>query len=257
MHSGKECVLELEPVKSDFIILRSADDNQELPINRFKLNGTQRGSDYIFDDGSKIRTCEHVLAAVTGCGIWKDLKITVHGGEMPSLDGCADILSQAILNNSTNNDEKIIPLNLKTPVIISTDDKKRFVAAFPDDKELFINYSVEYEYIGAQIFDYTATPDNFLKDLSRARTFAYERDINYLKSHGLAMGGSLENAIVVGEKIQAKDGLRWDNEFVRHKILDLTGDLASIGRPINAHIFALRAGHELHLKLAEKIKEMF
>ena len=71
------------------------------------------------------------------------------------------------------------------------------------------------------------------------------------------MGGSLENAIVVGEKIQAKDGLRWDNEFVRHKILDLTGDFASIGRPINAHIFALRAGHELHLKLAEKIKEMF
>ena len=77
-----------------------------------------------------------------------------------------------------------------------------------------------------------------------------------MRSHGMALGGSLDNAIVVGEKIQAKGGLRWKDEFVRHKVLDLIGDLASLGRPLNAHIIAMRAGHELHLKLAEKLKAM-
>ena len=82
-----------------------------------------------------------------------------------------------------------------------------------------------------------------------------ESEINYLRSQGLALGGSLDNAIVVGEKIQARGGLRWPDEFVRHKILDLIGDLASLGGVVNAHIIACRAGHDLHLKLVEKLKQ--
>ena len=81
-------------------------------------------------------------------------------------------------------------------------------------------------------------------------------EVEYLRSHGMALGGSLDNAILVGEKIQAKDGLRWPDEFVRHKILDLIGDLASLGRPLNAHVIACRAGHELHLKFAEELKKI-
>ena len=76
----------------------------------------------------------------------------------------------------------------------------------------------------------------------------------YLRSQGMALGGSLDNAIVVGKEIQASGGLHWENEFVRHKILDLIGDLAALGKPLKAHIIAMKAGHELHLKLTEKLK---
>ena len=81
-----------------------------------------------------------------------------------------------------------------------------------------------------------------------------QSDIDYLRSHGMALGGSLDNAIVIGETIQAKGGLRWPDEFVRHKVLDILGDLAAVGRPLNAHIIAVKAGHELHLKLAEILR---
>ncbi len=80
------------------------------------------------------------------------------------------------------------------------------------------------------------------------------RDIEYLRSQGMALGGTLDNAIAVGETIQAKGGLHWPDEFARHKVLDIIGDLAAAGRPINAHIIAVKAGHELHLKLAEKLR---
>ena len=253
LHSGKICNLKIEPCESDKIILNG------LEINKFELDGSSRGSDYIFPDGTKIRTCEHVLSALTGCGIWFNVKINVDGGEMPALDGCAELLSGEILKNSetvsAENKNKI--LRITKPIIIR-ENNKRFVAAFPTDdseEKLLINYMVEYDYIGAQILDFEYSPENYIKNISRARTFAYERDINYLRSHGMAMGGNLENAILVGEKITASGGLRWPDEFVRHKILDLIGDLTAVGVPIYAHIIALRAGHDLHLKLAKKIRE--
>ncbi len=259
LHSGRECELLIEPYDCEEILMRS--ENNELPLSKFELNGTNRGSDYIFPDGSKIKTCEHVLSALTGMGIYSGARITVTGGEMPALDGCGKLLSGEILKHSVDDD----PFAINGPllkegtqdsggVIVSTEDKKRFVAAFPSDR-LHITYTVEYDFIGTQIFDYEHSPKNYYENIASARTFAMEADINYLRSHGMALGGSLDNAIVVGEKIQAKGGLRWENEFVRHKVLDLIGDLASIGRPFNAHIIACRAGHELHLKLAEKLRQ--
>ena len=95
---------------------------------------------------------------------------------------------------------------------------------------------------------------NYADDIAPARTFAMKRDIEYLRSHGMALGGSLKNAIVIGESIEAEGGLRWQNEFVRHKVLDLIGDLYSVGCPLKAHVIAMRAGHDLHLRLAEKMK---
>ena len=267
LHSGKECELLIEPYDCGEILMRS--ENNELPLSKFALNGTNRGSDYIFPDGSKIKTCEHVLSALTGMGIWSGARITVKGGEMPALDGCGKILSEEILKHSVDDNPLAISwpsppcqgaqesetegLKINNSVIVSTEDKKRFVAAFPSDR-LYITYTVEYDFIGAQIFDYEHSPKNYYENIASARTFAMESEINYLRSHGMALGGSLDNAIAVGEKIQAKGGLRWENEFVRHTVLDLIGDLASIGRPLNAHIIACRAGHELHLKLAEKLR---
>ena len=254
LHSGKECELLIEPYACEEILMRSGDN--ELPLSKFSTSGLNLGSDYIFPNGSKIRTCEHVLSALTGLGIFSGARLTVKGGEMPAFDGCAEYLSKEIMKHSSpDENEKLKALDIKSPVEVKSGDYKRFVAAFPCDC-LRVTYMVEYDFIGAQIFDYVASPENYLENIAPARTFAMESDINYLRSHGMALGGSLDNAIVVGEKIQAKNGLRWPDEFVRHKILDLIGDMASIGRPLNAHIIACRAGHELHLKLAEELKKL-
>ncbi|MBR0203124.1 MAG: UDP-3-O-acyl-N-acetylglucosamine deacetylase [Synergistaceae bacterium] len=251
LHSGKECELIIEPCDSPEIIMNN------VPISKFRTNGSNRGSDYIFGseiESEKIMTCEHVLSALAGLDIFSGVKLTVRGGEMPALDGCADRVCSEILKHCEGSENANV-IELTQPIIIYG-NKNRFVAAFPCN-EFHVTYSVEYKYIGCQIMDYTHSPENYLSEISRARTFAYESDIEYLRSHGMALGGTLDNAIVIGEhEIKASGGLRFANEFVRHKILDLIGDLASLGKKINAHIIAVRAGHELHLRLAEKIKNL-
>ena len=246
LHSGKDCKLVIEPYDTPVILMNN------FPITKFSLNGTNRGSDYIFPDGTRIRTCEHVLSALTGLNIFSGVKITVEGEEMPALDGCSRQVCDEILANSIESEEPEA-LKISEPVIISTDDKKRFVAAFPSDK-LHISYMVEYNFVGAQLIDYDHSPKKYFDEIASARTFAMKADFDYLRSKGLALGGNLENAILIDEEIHASGGLRWPDEFVRHKVLDLIGDLTSLGKPLHAHVIALRAGHELHLKLAEKIK---
>ena len=248
LHSGKECSVELEPCDWPEILVFDS------PLRLLKTEGTNRGSDYILPDGTKIRTFEHLLSALTGLEIFSGLRIIVDGGEIPALDGCSGEFSAEILKHSAQSDP-VSPVELSRPVIVSNIDRTRFVAAFPYSEGLKITYSVEYNYAGTFIFDYTQNPQNYVKEIARARTFAMKSDIEYLRSHGMALGGSLDNAILIDEnEIQAKGGLRWPNELVRHKVLDIIGDLASVGRPLKAHIIAVRAGHELHLRLAEKLK---
>lgn len=252
LHSGRECELTIEPCDSPEVIL-SAGTN-ELPVSELALSGTNRGSDYIFPDGTRIRTCEHVLSALYGMGIYSGVRVMVKGGEMPALDGCSRTVCDEILKHSAQSQAKTGSLTLKSPVMIYGTDPARYIAAFPYDC-LRISYIVEYKYIGSQVYDYVHAPESYYDGISRARTFAMKSDIDYLLSHGMALGGSLDNAIVVGEKIEASGGLRWPDEFVRHKVLDLLGDLAAVGKPINAHIIAMKAGHELHLKLSERLRE--
>ncbi|MBQ3457590.1 MAG: UDP-3-O-[Synergistaceae bacterium] len=250
LHSGKECQVELEPCGAPEVLI------SDYPLRLLKTEGTNRGSDYIFPDGTKIRTFEHLLSALAGLEIFSGVRVSVEGGEIPAIDGSAESFCAEILKNSENC-EPVSPVEISEPLIVSNADKTRFVAAFPDSDGLRITYSVEYNYVGAYIFDYVQSPENYVREISRARTFAMKSDVDYLRSHGMALGGSLDNAILIDEnEIHAKGGLRWENELVRHKVLDLIGDLASIGRPLKAHVIAMRAGHELHLKFAEKLKEL-
>ena len=278
LHSGKDCILTIEPCDSQEVLLRSG--NNELPLRELSLSGTNRGSDYIYPDGTRVRTCEHVFSALAGLGIWSGVRLTVEGGEMPALDGCSRTVCDELLKHSAHDDVKHEAVNLAEAVSVHSDellkhsahdsvkyeavnlaeavsvygeDRSRFVAALPY-QGLQITYIVEYEYIGAQILDFVSSPEGYIEEIASARTFAMQRDIDYLRAHGMALGGSLENAIVVGESVQAKGGLHWPDEFVRHKVLDIIGDLAAVGRPVNAHIIAVKAGHELHLKLADKLR---
>ena len=263
LHSGKDCRVKIEPCESEFVLLRSGENEEnESEICSLRNSGSARGSDYIFENGERVRTCEHVLSAFAGLGIWRDARITVEGGEMPALDGCAEKITQQILSHSLeleDVDEQTF-LRVDSPLIVHDDNNcNRFAAYFPDSSNrLLITCCVSYKIVGSELFDFDCTPENFCGEISRARTFAMLSDIEYLRSHGMALGGSLENAILIDDvkcEILASGGLRWSDEFARHKVLDLIGDLASLGRKLSGHVIAVRAGHELHLKLANLIKQ--
>ncbi|MBQ7543539.1 MAG: UDP-3-O-acyl-N-acetylglucosamine deacetylase [Synergistaceae bacterium] len=243
LHSGQDCRLTIEPCDSPCIMMNG------YPLRELSLCGTNRGSDYIYPDGTRIRTCEHVLSALAGLGIWSGVSLTVEGGEMPALDGCSRTVCDELLRHSEDS-EPAEAASLTEAVCVYGTDRTRFVAALPGDT-FRITYVVDYDFVGTQFFEYSG---NYYDEISQARTFAMKRDIDYLRSHGMALGGSLDNAIVVGETIEAKGGLRWPDEFVRHKVLDLIGDLAAVGHPVNAHVIAVKAGHELHLQLAERLR---
>ncbi len=251
LHTGLETELSIEPCDSPHIMMSLR--GEEMPLHMLKCEGVRRSSDYVFPSGQVLRTCEHVLSALCGTGIYSGVRVSADGGEMPALDGCAKTLCAEILSHSVIDGKDIPRVKISSPVIVSNDDMTRFVCAFPAD-EFHITYAAEYDTVGTQIYDFRGS-DDYAADIAPARTFAYEREIEYLRSHGMALGGSLDNAVLIGEdRIIASGGLRWPDEFVRHKILDLIGDLASVGFPLNAHIIAVRAGHELHLKLADKLK---
>lgn len=251
LHSGKECGVTLEAYDTSEVMMRVSDE--ECVLSKLSSDGTMRGSDYIFPSGERVRTCEHVLSALSGLEIYSGVRITVEGGEMPALDGCSRVVCEEIMRNSIEDGEKLPYVTIREPLIVSSEGGKRFVAVFPAD-EFHVTYTVEYEKVGVQTLDYVSGKTDYAEEIAPARTFAMKRDIEYLRAHGMALGGSLKNAVLIGEVIEADGGLRWPDEFVRHKVLDIMGDIYSVGYPLKAHVIAMRAGHELHLRLAEKMK---
>ena len=252
LHSGRDFCLSIEP--SDETLSLEA-DGVCLPISKLALDGTGRGSDLVFPDGKRVRTCEHVLSALVGLGIWQG-KISVMGDlpmEMPGLDGCSLDLADEIKKKSAPSErENPLPFALKYPVHVG--NNARFVVALPS-ASLHVTYVIDYDVtpIGTQILDYDGA--DYLREIAPARTFAIRADVEALRAAGLALGGSLENAILVDETgVETAGGLRFHNEFVRHKILDLLGDLACLGRPLLAHVVAVRAGHVQHLQLVERLR---
>ncbi|MDR2137073.1 MAG: UDP-3-O-acyl-N-acetylglucosamine deacetylase [Synergistaceae bacterium] len=269
LHSGLECALSIEP--SDEALSLEI-EGQRFFLSRLALSGTGRGTDLIFPDGKRVRTCEHVLSALVGLGVWQ-AKLTLTGPgiagpesglEMPGLDGCALDLAREVL-------EKSIPVQGPAPFRLScpirAGDSSRFVIALPSPS-FRITYVIDYDAapIGTQIFDYLA-PDagadadsersggDYLREIAPARTFVLRKDVEALRAAGLALGGSLDNAILVDEGgVETAGGLRFRDEFARHKVLDLLGDLANLGRPLAAHLVAVRAGHAQHLQMVEKLR---
>jgi UDP-3-O-[3-hydroxymyristoyl] N-acetylglucosamine deacetylase len=269
LHSGRDWGLSIEP--SDEALSLEA-GGERLPLSRMALEGTGRGSDLIFPDGKRVRTCEHVLSALVGSGVWQ-AKLVVTGAvreagldfnlgldsnlEMPGLDGCAASLAEEIAEKSVPSSEGPPPLKLQYPV--HAGDSSRFVVALPSPS-FRVTYVIDYDAapIGTQIFDYERSSQgetDYLREIAPARTFAMRSEVEALRAAGLALGGSLDNAVLVDETgVETAGGLRFSDEFVRHKTLDLLGDLANLGRPLVAHVIAVRGGHVQHLQLVERLR---
>jgi UDP-3-O-[3-hydroxymyristoyl] N-acetylglucosamine deacetylase len=145
-------------------------------------------------------------------------------------------------------------LKIVRPIMISRGDKR--IALYPSE-HFKVTYSISYDHplLRHQSRTLRITEESFIEELAPARTFTFLKDVEMLRQNGLALGGSLENAVVLGETGVLNNALRFEDEFVRHKMLDAVGDLALVGYPVIGHLFAHRAGHALHTEFAAKILE--
>jgi len=201
----------------------------------------------------QIHTVEHIMAAICGLGI-DNLDIEITNNEIPGFDGSAKVIVDALIEAGLKEQEEGKSyISLREPVFIQGENAS--IVALPS-AEFRISYTLSYEglpLLRSGYLDYKYNPDYFQSEIAPARTFCLEEEADDLQGKGLGAGANYENTLVVGKKGVIKNKLRFEDEFVRHKILDLIGDLYLLGYPLKAHIIAIKSGHELNLKLLKKI----
>lgn len=254
LHSGEKIHLKLIPApeRSGILFCRTDLGRRLIPANAAHVVSTHL-STTIGVEGATVQTIEHLLAAIAAFGI-DNLIIELDGPEVPILDGSAapfaELLSEAGVFHQKR-ERRIV--QLIEPVTVS--EKGKHVTIYPSST-FEISYEIRFDHplILSQTYCYQHSPETFVTEIAPARTFGFLKDVQMLQSMGLARGGSLENAIVIGEEqVLNEEGLRFSDEFVRHKILDLIGDLSLLGMPILGRIEAVCSGHMLHAKLIKEI----
>jgi UDP-3-O-[3-hydroxymyristoyl] N-acetylglucosamine deacetylase len=257
LHSGIYTTVELHPVPAGRGITFVRSDLGGLRIPALQASTTALDhATTVGKDDVQVGTVEHLLAAIMACGI-TDVDIHIDGPEVPIIDGSSLPFMHLIDAAGTRELGAEIPvLRLREPVEIVDGEKSiRIVPA----SRLVIKYRIDFDHpvIGRQAmqfdFDDDRGHDNFLRKIAPARTFGFMRDVEKLRAAGLARGGSVENAIVLDDRGVMNGPLRFKDEFVRHKILDLIGDLALVGAPIAGEITAHRAGHAMHSAFVAKL----
>lgn len=248
LHSGKQVAMALCPAAEDtgiIFAIRNGSGNAFLTPNPSLV--VETGLATTLGNGTdSVATVEHLLAAIRGMGI-DNIKIEVEGSELPIMDGSAAsfvyLLKQAGLRRQSR--PKTV-LAIKKPVSFEQDGK--FIKAFPHDG-FFVDYTIDFAHplIGRQTMSMEITPEDFSGKLAKARTFGFLKEVEYLHANGLALGGSLDNAVVLDEYgVVNSEGLRFEDEFIRHKMLDFVGDMAILGLPLQGRFEVFASGHALN-----------
>jgi UDP-3-O-[3-hydroxymyristoyl] N-acetylglucosamine deacetylase len=253
LHSGNKVTLSLKPAAADFgIRFRRTDiGHLEVPATVHNLAGIQLATGLAREEVS-VETVEHLLAALVSMGV-DNVIVELSSPEVPIMDGSAAPFIYLIQEAGVKRLQTARKyLKIIRPISISRGDKR--IALYPSD-HFKVTYSVSYDHplLRHQSRTIRVTEETFIEDIAPARTFTFLKDVEMLRQNGLALGGSLENAIVLGETGVLNNALRFEDEFVRHKILDAIGDLALVGYPVIGHLVAHRAGHALHTEFAAKI----
>lgn len=257
LHSGEDAVIRLKQAAADTgIVFYRSDLDQKIKIKAEPesvvnlIRNTTIGSSKFKE--AKISTVEHLMAAVWGTGI-DNLIIEVSGPEIPVIDGSAypyykQIMDQGVIEQESA--KKIFKID--SPIYARQDDS--YITVLPYDG-FKISYTLDYEHpvIGSSYFEFDAAELDFAENIAKARTFGFASEVKKLHEQGLALGGSLDNAVLIDDQ-ETVNQRRFENEFVRHKILDVIGDMFLNGR-INGHIIAVKSGHRLHVNLAAEIKK--
>jgi len=253
LHSGARVELRLRPAPPDSgIVFRRLDrDGAEVPARQQYLTRSDLATT-LSKDNVSVRTVEHILAAAGGLGI-DNLIVEVDGQEVPILDGSAAPF--IYLMHEAGVRQQQAPrqfIKILEPIRIEAENK--FVAVYPSDR-FKISYTIDFDHplIGEQRQTFVISPRCFTEQIAPARTFGFLREVETLRKNGFALGGSMDNAVVIGDNSILNNQLRFQDEFVRHKILDAIGDLMLLGTPLLGHVVAYRAGHSLHAGLVEEV----
>ncbi len=249
LHKGSPVKLKLEPLESNSgIVFYRSDVDVSIPLLPENVVDTKMAT-VIGKDGNVISTIEHLLSAVYAYGI-DNLRVIVDADEVPVMDGSS--ASYCMLLDEAGIKELDVPkkiMRIKKEIEVKEGEKYVKLSPSPD---LQYDFTIKFPHpvIQKQDFVLKFTKETYKKEISRARTFGFLHEVQYLRSKGLALGGSLENAIVLDEKkILNPEGLRFKDEFVRHKILDAIGDMSLIGMNFIGNYEALAGSHDLNHKL--------
>lgn len=247
LHSGHRVRLTLSPAPPDSgIVFRVAGHGQPIPAAPESVVDS-RNATTIGRDGVRVQTVEHLLAAAAGLGI-DNLEVHVDGSETPAGDGSAKPFV-ALLVGAGRKEQSARRRPIAIPYPIRVGSEGRWIQVVPSER-LRISYTLDNDHpaIGTQVLSCVATERTFVDEIAPARTYGFLKDLGVLRKNGLARGVSLDNAVALGRE-GALNPLRYRDEFVRHKILDLIGDLALLGRPVIGHVIARNAGHALNFEL--------
>jgi UDP-3-O-[3-hydroxymyristoyl] N-acetylglucosamine deacetylase len=257
LHTGEKIYLTLRPAAVDTgIVFRRVDLDEPVEIKARPENvGDTRLSTTLIHDGVKISTVEHLLSAFAGLGI-DNAYVDVSAPEVPIMDGSAGpfvFLIQSAGVEEQNAAKKFI--RIKREVVVEEGGKR---AAFSPFDGFKVSFAIDFDHPAFTERTRSATVDfssiSFVKEVSRARTFGFLRDIEMLRERELALGGSMDNAIVVDDfRVLNEDGLRYEDEFVKHKILDAIGDLYLLGHSLIGAFSGCKSGHALNNKLLKAL----
>lgn len=253
LHTGEKVYLTLRPAAPNTgIVFRRVDLPEPVEIHaRPESVGDTRLSSTLEQNGAKVSTVEHLMAALAGLGI-DNIYVDLSAAEVPIMDGSASpfvFLLQSAGIEEQNAAKKYI--RIKKTVEVHEGDKW---VRFEPHNGFRVNFTIAFDHPVFETSGQSITLDlaqaSFVKEISRARTFGFMQDVETLRTHGLALGGSMDNAIVMDEyRVLNSDGLRYEDEFVKHKVLDAIGDLYILGHPLIGAFTAYKSGHALNNRL--------
>lgn len=256
LHSGKKVTLTLSPAAPDTgIVFERTDLAARVPMQADLVQDTMMSSNLVQGE-ARVGTVEHLLSAVAAFGL-DNLLIQVDAPEIPIMDGSAAPF--LFLIDQAGVVEQAAPkkfIKITKPVKVVDGDK--WAALEPYDDGFLMDFEIDFSHAAIAATQQTTTLDfntaNFAVEVGQARTFGFLKDLEYLRKHNLALGGSLDNAVVLDEdSIVNEGGLRYPNEFVRHKMLDAVGDLYVIGHPLLAKFSAYKSGHAVNNALIRAV----
>jgi len=261
LHSGQRVELTLRPAQPDTgIVFRRVDlpEPVDIPISALAVTDTRLAST-ISSGGAKVHTVEHLMSACAGLGI-DNLYVDITAEEVPILDGSASsfvFLLQSAGVALQNAPRRFI--RVRQPVEVREGDGDALKWARLEPFHGFkLSFEIDFHHPAVdstgQRVEFDLSQGSYARDIARARTFGFTRDVEMMRANGLALGGGLDNAIVMDDyKVLNNDGLRYDDEFVKHKILDAMGDLYLLGKPLLAAYSAFRSGHAMNNRLLREL----
>jgi len=261
LHSGQRVELTLRPAHPDTgIVFRRVDLSQpvDIPVNALAVTDTRLAST-ISAQGVKVHTIEHLMSACSGLGI-DNLYVDITAEEVPILDGSASsfvYLLQSAGIQLQDAPKRFVRVTQSVEIIEGEGASAKWARLEPH-QGFKLSFEIDFRHPAVDATGQQVTFDmasgRYARDIARARTFGFTRDVETMRANGLALGGGLDNAIVMDDyKVLNADGLRYDDEFAKHKILDAMGDLYILGKPLLAAYSAFRSGHALNNRLLREL----